>query len=103
MTVTKDVKVAYTRSGQRVRILATDRKSVFPVVGLVERRPGFETVNTWTQQGRFCSDPNAHPDDLVCLNAARGREFGAECPADDLALGVRAGAPVRVNAGGRVE
>lgn len=62
--VREEPKPCFTRGGEPVRILCTDRKGAFPIVGIISRRNGIESVNVWTKFGRFCSDPHPHQDDL---------------------------------------
>jgi len=54
-------------SGDNADVYVDDREgSVFSLVGLIHRETGI-TVNVWTREGRFTSDPKGHPDDLVML------------------------------------
>jgi len=52
-----------TRSGLNVRIICTDRKGDWPVIGLVEVAPGKEQCLSWKHDGRAHACPGE--DDLV--------------------------------------
>jgi len=57
-------KPVQTRDGHPVRILCTDRKNVYPVVGLVTEY-GDEHVRSWPASGRFYADD---PQGLDLIN-----------------------------------
>jgi hypothetical protein len=44
-------KTVQTKCGYPVRILCTDRLSVYPIVGLVEEKNGIESLCTWDEYG----------------------------------------------------
>lgn len=46
-----------TRGGQNVRIICTDRRDLnFPIIALIETRPGGEEVTySYTKDGRYCN------------------------------------------------
>lgn len=50
-------KPVQTRNGLPVRILATDVRSICPVVGIVSY-PDFDSIETWTLDGKFAPDGN---------------------------------------------
>ncbi|HET8685549.1 MAG TPA: hypothetical protein VFM18_02655 [Methanosarcina sp.] len=55
-------KPVQTRDGLPVRILCTDRKDDYPIVGLVKYQSG-EEVRTWTDSGSYSLDlTNRHKD-----------------------------------------
>ena len=56
-------KPVQTRDGCPVRILATDLRSEYPVVGIISRR-GYDEVETWTLDGNLVSS-DEHELDLV--------------------------------------
>lgn len=57
-------KMYETRGGQLARILCTDAKGKYPVVGLISTTEG-EVVESWTCDGQLYSDNSGTEDDLV--------------------------------------
>lgn len=57
-------KTYETRDGQLVRILCTDAKGKYPVVGLISTTEG-EVVESWTSDGQLYKDSSNTEDDLV--------------------------------------
>lgn len=66
-------KPVQTRDGYPVRILATDLRSEYPVVGIISH-PDYDEVETWTLDGAFVSS-DEHPDDLVNVPVETRRYF----------------------------
>lgn len=69
-------KPVQTRDGLPARILATDLRSEYPVVGIISH-PDYDEVETWTLDGTFVSsdDDDEHPDDLVNVPVEVRRYF----------------------------
>lgn len=68
-------KPVQTRRGLPVRILATDLRSACPVVGVVSY-PDFDSVETWTLDGKFAPDDNDEYEmDLVNVPVETRRYF----------------------------
>ncbi len=57
-------KPVQTRKGKTVRILCTDRKGLYPVLGLVTVAPDAEMAVSWALDGRY-GETGEHTDDLV--------------------------------------
>ena len=46
-----------TRDGRKVRIICTDRRSLnYPIIALIETRPGEEMAYSHTKDGKHCTD-----------------------------------------------
>lgn len=58
-------KPVQTRDGRKVRILATDARTDYPVVGLVEQPVGIESTESWTLEGSWYSNGRLSSYDLV--------------------------------------
>lgn len=68
-------KPVQTRNGLPVRILATDVRSICPVVGIVSY-PDFDSIETWTLDGKFGPDDNDEYElDLVNVPVEVRRYF----------------------------
>lgn len=67
-------KPVQTRGGRPARILATDLRSEYPVVGIISHL-GYDEVETWTLDGNFVSSDDEHPDDLVNVPVEVRRYF----------------------------
>lgn len=68
-------KPVQTRSGLPVRILATDVRSICPVVGVIIY-PDFDSIETWTLDGKFAPDDNDEYElDLVNVPVEVRRYF----------------------------
>ncbi len=74
-------KPVQTRDGRKVRILCTDAKSAYPVIGLIEDC-GHEVQGTWTAGGR---NHRAFETDYDLINAPTKRTVWIDKAA--LALG----------------
>lgn len=57
-------KPVQTKDGCKVRILCTDRKGTYPVVGLILHSGGVESLDTWTASGK-CLKTEGNEEDLV--------------------------------------
>lgn len=68
LDITKPVQ---TRDGRPVRILCTDKKGNYPVVGLVTNNDGSETVNSYRHDGVYYS---AGVSDADLVNAPERKE-----------------------------
>lgn len=58
-------KPVQTRDGRKVRILATDFKHGYPIVGVVQQGNGDESLVTWTLNGDIDVTLSVNPYDLV--------------------------------------
>ena len=57
-------KPVQTKDGRKVRMICTDRKGPYPLVGLTD--PGEEWLHTWTKDGKFYKDSTEpKPTDLI--------------------------------------
>lgn len=66
MTKLDLTKPVQTRDGRTVRILCTDRKGEYPVVGLIILSNGQEISGSWNTCGRFNSlSDDEHDIDLI--------------------------------------
>ena len=46
-----------TRDGRKVRIICTDRRNLnYPIIALIETRPGEEMAYSHTKDGKHCTD-----------------------------------------------
>lgn len=70
-----------TKRGESVRILTTDAKSKFPIVGLVMRQDGEEEMESWTAEGRNLPHGVRSDKDLEnCLEVKCHKGVGADIP-----------------------
>lgn len=58
-------KPVQTRDGRPVRILCTNRKSKYPIVGLVLKEDGSETTESWLADGGYHYPAGIGENDLV--------------------------------------
>lgn len=54
----------FTRDGRDVRLLCFDRKSVYPICGLVDCTDGGEAYETWTSNGMYRTATHSSEYDL---------------------------------------
>lgn len=66
LDITKPVQ---TRDGRKVRILATDMKGNYPLVGLVTELSGNEIIHTYDVDGVFVTLRKGSPHDLINVPA----------------------------------
>lgn len=71
-------KTYRTKDGQHVRILCTDAKGDFPVVGLLRLRDGTDDTNKWTIEGSFYRWGN--PSELDLVEVSPYAEFKVDDP-----------------------
>ena len=72
MEISKDKK--YTSNGRPVRIIATDAKGDFPIIGLVSHPLGAEDPISFTADGKF-NTLGSDPRDLVEVKETVTRYF----------------------------
>lgn len=71
-------KPVQTRSGCKVRVICTDRKSnvPYPVIALISMEDGTESALYYNDCGRYCGDNREHPLDLINIPVKRkGKAF----------------------------
>lgn len=59
-----------TKSGYNIRIIKTDLKNDYPVVGVFTSNEGCESILQWTKTGKYYDESIAHNFDLVEYNPA---------------------------------
>ena len=65
MTKLDLTKPVQTRDGRPVRILCMDRKSKYPIVGLVLKKDGSETTESWLADGGYHYPACIGENDLI--------------------------------------
>lgn len=71
-------KTYCTKDGRAVRILCTDAKGDYPVVGLLRLRDGTDDTNKWTTEGSFYRWDN--PSNLDLVEVSPYAEFKVDDP-----------------------
>lgn len=59
-----------TKSGYSIRIITTDLKNTYPVVGVFTDSEGSESIWQWTKTGKYYREDTDHSLDLVEYNPA---------------------------------
>lgn len=60
-----------TRDGRPVRLLCVDGGGKYPIVGIISNADGEKSVETWSEEGRFCLISNAPHFDLIEVKTKR--------------------------------